>query len=377
MQSNTSKRLSLIIGILMIVAMGSSAILPLLSQVAQTDPNALPEPTTTPVPTFAPPPEASTITVDQTYLHPSGLYTVGYPSGWVPGTGTNNGVQAQINFTNSDVRSVIEAYVDVPETPLTTLDELSARYNDQIMQRGWRNYDSANETARRQQDDKLLIDFELTQGGQTYLARHEAWIDGDWIKVVRVVTPSNARDLLLHLLDVVAPTLNTFQDFQDTPVFWTSYFDPQALHLIRYPASWTLTDGGPGLPTSIIGDDHILRVETVDSLVTDETAAREWVEGSRPGISILSVTPIERDGNAGFSVAYGYRDVDGNSSSGLALLLNSAEENRTHVANLRFPGEGIDLNNLPEEAPQEQTNLATMMETFTIMPQLANVTTGS
>src|SRR5690606_12751259 len=138
----------------------------------------------------------------------SGLYTVGYPSGWAPGAGTNNGVQAQINFTNSDVRSVIETYIDVPETPLTTLGELSDRYNDQIMQRGWRNYESAVETARREENGKLLIDFELKQGGQTFLARHEAWTDGDWIYVVRVVTPQNARDLLLYLLDAVSPTIH-------------------------------------------------------------------------------------------------------------------------------------------------------------------------
>jgi hypothetical protein len=77
------------------------------------------------------------------------------------------------------------------------------------------------------------------------------------------------------------------------------------------------------------------------------------------------VEPVTRAEADGFSVAYSYTDIDGESNSGLAILLNGSD-NALRVANLRFPEAGIDLNS---DAGQEaNSDLAMVMDTFMLLP---------
>jgi hypothetical protein len=114
------------------------------------------------------------------------------------------------------------------------------------------------------------------------------------------------------------------------------------------------------------GAGEVLRVESQpETTIADESAAREWADANLDGAEILSVTPVTRGEDAGFAVAYSYTDIDGESNSGLAVLLNG-QDNSVRVANLRFPAAGIDLNS---DAGQEaHSELATVMDTFMLLP---------
>jgi hypothetical protein len=258
-----------------------------------------------------------------------------------------------------------------------TLDDVDNLFNQAWLQSSWRSYSSWEESSRaRTDDDTLVIDFALTSNGQTFVARQKAWTDGEWIYSVRVVMPENATDALLFLLNGVAGSLQPQKEFAGTPFDWKAYFDQQDTHIIRYPSDWTLADSAPGKPTSIEGTSNtMLRVEAdPGTVVADEDAARSWVEALRTGVNILSVAPVSRAGTDGFSVAYAYKTVDGDTESGLAILLNGPED-KLHVANVRFPGNDVDLN--APEMDASFANLTSVMNSFVVLPDLAGVETDT
>ncbi len=371
------KRMTYIIGFGLVAILGLSTILPLLSTNVTTPIQQAPvEPTA--LPTFPPPPDPSTITFDETYLHPSGLFTVAEPNGWSPSQPLTTQEQVRAVFSNTQQQGVIQVDVDRPASAgeaALTLDDVDARFNDSWLSASWREYTSWEESSREREDDRLVIDFALGLRGQTYVARQTAWTDGDWIYSVRVVMPENATNSLLYILDNVANSLKPNKAFAGTPFNWNAYFDPQATHVIRYPAEWDLADSAPGRPASIQGNGSaVLRVEAQsDTQISSEEEARTWAEQLRSNVSVLSVEPVSRDDSEGYSVAYSYRTVDGDAQSGLALLLNGPED-QLHVANLRFTGNEVDLN--AAEVDEQYSNLLDVLDTFTIMPELAGVETS-
>lgn len=371
------KRMTYIIGFGLVAILGLSTILPLLSTNVTTPIQQAPvEPTA--LPTFPPPPDPSTITFDETYLHPSGLFTVAEPNGWSPSQPLTTQEQVRAVFSNTQQQGVIQVDVDRPASAgeaALTLDDVDARFNDSWLSASWREYTSWEESSREREDDRLVIDFALGLRGQTYVARQTAWTDGDWIYSVRVVMPENATNSLLYILDNVANSLEPNKEFAGTPFNWNAYFDPQATHVIRYPAEWDLADSAPGRPASIQGNGSaVLRVEAQsDTQISSEEEARTWAEQLRSNVSVLSVEPVSRDDSEGYSVAYSYRTVDGDAQSGLALLLNGPED-QLHVANLRFTGNEVDLN--AAEVDEQYSSLLDVLDTFTIMPELAGVETS-
>jgi hypothetical protein len=366
---NSTKRATVILGVIMIVAIGSSAILPLLGGNIQ-NPQTNVQPTDVPIPTFpAPITNLQSITFDQTYLHPTGLFTVAQPTGWDQAQPFTSADTARVTLSNFTALSVVEVSVIQPETPVTTPEELDARYTSEYIRQSWSRYQNPRETARRTVDDKLVIDFEMTLQRQTYVARQESWTDGNWIYEVRVVTPENATDTLRYLLDNIIGTFHPNTQLAGSPTDWNAYFDSTNDAFIRYPSTWILEDDAPGRLASITADnDTVLRIEAQpDTTIGDEDAVRDWLEAERGGATVLSIEPITRDESEGFSVAYSFTNIDGEAQSGLVVLLNGPD-NALHVANLRFAGADIDLNT---DAGQEAFgDLAAVMDTFTLMPSL-------
>jgi hypothetical protein len=304
---------------------------------------------------------------------------VGDPEGWTPSQPLTSGQSVRAVFTNADAKSVIQVDVDQASSsdgelaPLT-LDDVDARYNSSWLSDSWRSYSTWSESDReRTADDQLVIDFELSLANQGYVARQKAWTDGDWIYSVRVVTPDNATSTLLYLLDNVSDSLQPQKAFAGIPFNWESYFDTADTHIIRFPATWAVADSAPGRPTSISGDnDAALRVESAAGTVIDsEEAAADWVERLRSGTQILGVEPVTRQEVAGYSVTYSFQTADGDKQSGEAILLNGPDE-KLHVANLRFPGE-VDLHTASDDVAF--ADLATVMDSFFVFPQLAGVDT--
>jgi hypothetical protein len=366
MQSGT-KRVTTAFFIFMAIVMGSSVILPLFSNTAQ---QQVIQPTATPPPTIPAPPNVEAISFDQTYLHPSGLFTIAQPEGWTVENPTTNPSRAQVIMRNPEALSIIEAYIEQPPTPVTNLDELDAYFTSDVLRQGWSNYRNPRERARRREDDKLLIDFDLQVQDQNYVARHEAWTDGKWIYVVRVVMPDNAAQQLVEIMDQETASLQPVAAVAASPFGWNAYFDSLVKHIVRYPATWFVEDSAPGKPASIVGNNSqaVLRVESVNGeTVSDESAAQAWVETNRPGAEILSVESVTRGDGDGFAVSYGFADVDGEQRSGLAILLNGPDET-LHVANLRFLGDAVDLNS--DEAAAANPDFAEVMNSFTVLSSL-------
>ena len=344
-QNSPAKRATIILGVLLAIVMIGSVFAPLLSQNATTtttDTTAVP-PTT--VATFPPPPsDFSVYTFNQVYLHPSGIFTIGQPNGWNatnPNKGTNI---AQVNLVNNSLYSVVDSYIEAVSPPITPAD-LSAHFSEAVINASWTNFNQWEETSRKMDGDRLVIDFNITLQSRTYVARQIAWTDGDWVYTVRVLVPENAVDFLKYLLDNFVSSLQVQSEFKGMPLDWTAYYDPDNSHIIRYPADWTLVDSAPGRPTSITGSGgQQLRVEArANTPIADEAAARAFAEALSSGNKVVSVKPITRLLGQGFAVAYSYQTVDGSQQSGLVDLLNSAD-GTLHIADLRFPMSGVDLN---------------------------------
>ena len=386
MQSNNSKRASIILGGFMIFVLLMGAVVPMFRNQTASTSNA--QPTPVPTATFpAPIANLQTVAFDKLYLHPSGLFAVAQPTGWEPSGPVTEANRAAITMVNNDQLSIIEVSVERSEPPITSLDELDARFDSNYLEASWANYGDWSEAARRVENEKLLIDFNLSLNRQTYVARQLSWYDADgWIYNVRVVAPSNATDELVYILSGLVESVRPFKQFAGTPFEWTSFYDQLAHHVIRYPAAWSLTDSVFGGPTSITGTNgEALRLDTEGGTnVADEDAASAWLMAQRPSATVLSVQSVERSEASGFAVAYSFRTVDGEPYSGLAVLLNAADES-LHSANLSFPGADIDLNagGAPAEATPEATVdplapvepdadaiYAEMMSTFTILPAL-------
>ncbi len=366
------KRITIIFGISMALIL---ALTTLLSAVGRT--SQAPAPTAAPVPTFPPPPAVETIDFAQRFLHPAGLYTYALPTGWEVSEALNTREGLRAVLANKAAQSLIQVDVDRPPRSLAagalTLDDIDARFNQAWLGGSWREYRSWEESDRkRSADDRLIIDFTLGFGGQTFVARQQAWTDGEWIYSVRVVTPANATSALLHLLGGVADSLHPLKELADTPFHWNAWFDPQYAHFIRYPDSWELSDSAPGRPTSISGAGASLRIETDAQPISDEAAAGASVVGRHAGAEILSVSALEQAEAEGYAVSWSSRNADGDSLSGLDVLLNGPD-GQLHLASLRFPGQ-VDLNS--EAGAAAEPELDAMMRSFQLLPALAGELAG-
>ncbi|MCA9912695.1 MAG: hypothetical protein KC496_05085, partial [Anaerolineae bacterium] len=143
--------------------------------------------------------------------------------------------------------------------------------------------------------------------------------------------------------------------------------------VIRYPGTWQVTDTAANAPVSIEGDGVQLRLDTVaDSAIDSTDAAAAYVEGLRPGITVLSTTEIENYGIPGYQVAYTIGTPDGATQSGLVTLLvtdggvYSANALLTNVAD-------TDLSAVDPAVAQSNptiTNVLSMMNTFSLLPDL-------
>lgn len=365
--SKTTKTFTYIIGIVMTIAMVGSLILPMLSgQIAQGDFEQEAAATPFPEPTLPAPPDISTIDFDSLYLHSSGLFTVGAPTGWVAGSDSNSADELRASLTNSNYLSVVEVRISKNHTGIADVDALSAFLDSVWLNHTWTGYTRWNETSRKISEiGKVQIDFNVSRGRSHMIARQESWIEAGDIYSVRVVMAENAPSELKFLLKGVGDGIERLPIYADAPFGWAAYFDNLDKHILRYPSDWELTDAAPGLPATIIGDGLTLAVATFDVAIGSEEAAGKWMEDQRSGIKARTVAAVEVAGAPGFKVSYRYKTIDGADESGLAIMLNGTD-NRLHVANLRIS----DLNENLLEADQADFPSLAIIDTFQLVPDL-------
>ncbi len=365
--NKTTKTFTYIIGIIMSVAMVGSLILPMLSsQVGLGESAEAAVPTPLPTPTLPPPPDISALNFDTRHLHRSGLFTFAAPAGWTHASDSSSADELRAGLSNGDLLSVIEVRITRNPGNITDADALSNYMNRAWLGQTWSGYTSWDETGRSiTDDDKLRLDFNLRRGRSHLIARQESWLEAGDIYSARVITAENAPQELKYILAGVSETISRLPVYADARFDWDVYFDRLDKHSLRFPADWTVVDAADGLPATVAGDGITLVIAAADGALTDEDEAMRWVERWRSGVAAISAEAAELAGVGGYKVSYRLQTVDGATDSGIALLLNGADE-RLHVANLRYSDIDVDL----LRADQETFPMLAVVDTFRLLPEL-------
>jgi hypothetical protein len=362
------RRQYIVFSIVMVGVLSLSALAPIFTS-GITAPTPATPTTPTPAPVIPTPiADLASITFENQVVSSTGLFSVAVPTGWEVGTNTSTPTEAQLTQRNTPAESVIETRVILPPTPVSDVEGVRAFFDDTWLASSWRDYTSWDKASDAVDGDRYIADFNLRRTNRNFIARQEAWTDGTWIYMVRVVTPPNAPEQLKYVLDGVRRSLVANTQFEGAPFNWSSYFDTTNKYLIRYPSSWAVTDSASGAPTSLAGDGASLRIETMDAGVADVAAAEAWVAQTY-GATIISAQAIDRFGTPGFAVAYETQDADGGAISGYVVML--VEGDRVHVADLRMPGAGIDLN--AEDDAQQYSTWKQIMDSFGLFPEINSV----
>ena len=364
-----ARRATIFLGVIMIIAIGSSAVLPLFTR-NQSQVQPTPAPTDIPAPTFPPPVEDfAGIALDRDILDRTGLFVMAQPTGWEPLTPLINPADPtpatpEVNLNNGALTSIIQTVLQ-PASGVTTLDQVDAIYTQEFLRQSWNAYSSWRELKREQLDGRHIMDFELkNRRQQTFIARQVSWLDENWVYRLRVITPDNQPALLKYLVDNLPPTVRVNPALAGTPADWISYYDASTQAIIRFPTSWSITDSALGRPASLRGGDAEVRIDVQPGVsAADETAARAWVTAAQPGAEVTDVQPVTRGDVQGFAAAYTFTTPDGDGQSGLAVLLNAAEA--LYTANLRLNAADVNLND--EAGRAAYPDAARVMDTFTIL----------
>lgn len=367
------QRITLFLGIFLSFGMVAGLVTPLLlnnQNIAQPQSRA----TDVPPPTQPAPPDIASISFDTTYLHPSGLFTAAIPTNYVLTNEFNSSGEAQVTMENPASLSVMEIRVirPVEGVSLETAEGLSSQFTREWLGSSWNRYSSWSEDARRVDGDQFIIDFSLERGGQDYVARQVAFTDGTWIYSLRVVSPSNASDVMQYVLENEVESFQTIDRYIGERLEWTGYFDDVNNHLLRFPSEWAVVDGSDGVPASVAGNNVQMRIEATGTTIDTADVASAYVAGLRSTITVLSVEAVEQYGNSGFRVAYTQSTVDGESQSGAVLIINDGTT--AHVVNLLLGDVAdTDLNAVDVAAEGVDPVLVearAVLDSFSLFPEL-------
>lgn len=363
--TNRQQRVTIVIGIILVIAMAASAILPLLQSSATFTQPIDEQPTARPQATVPPPQDTASISFDEQYIHPTGLFDAAVPTGYQVTTEYNDVDEAQVVMRNPEQLSVAEIRV-LSGDDVASAEDLEALFTSDWLQSSWREYSSWDESRRVvNEDGQLEMDFTLRRGNQSYIARQIAWVEGSYVYMTRVVTPDNASESLRYILNNLASSVEPNAQYAQLPLDWGGYYDEQNGHIIRYPANWTLADAAPGVPASITADGVSMRVEAREGSVDSADAAAALVEEGRAGVSVLSTEEVDQNGSTGYRVTYSLTTPDGAAQSGAVVILNGTE-GMIHVADLRLDtGESVDLNS--DDAAESYADAITSLATFALI----------
>lgn len=370
------QRISVFLGILLVIATVAGAFLPIIqNSIASSQP--LVSPTDTPVPTVPAPPDTALINFEQAYLHPSGLFTAAIPSGWTVTSEINNTGEALVTMQNPSALSVVEVRVIRPtsDIDLSSLESMGAYFDAEWLSQSWRQYTSPREDQRRIDAEKnqLVMDFTLTQRGQTYAASQVAYTDGTWIYTVRVVAPSNATTALQYVLENEVASVKPLTVYVGKELEWFGHFDNVNKFMVRFPSTWSLVDSAAGAPTSITTANVQARFEAAALGINSTEAASSYVSGLRSGVTVLSVNEVTVNGVAGYRVAYTLSTLDGASQSGWVQILDNGTNN--FIANILFSNlADTDLNTVDLAAVDVNPSIleaSKVLDSIALFPELS------
>lgn len=237
------------IGLIIISVSLITAILPNTNSIIVDTTPFTPEParTLTPTPFLVPSPEPDgpqlTLKTEPSYQI-NGLFQITTPLGWDTYNSTfdTTVAMARLSFRNLERLSVIEALlrygVNYPDLQAVSTELI----NDSFLINAWGDYDGFTETSRSITDDQLIINFDLVANRTEFLGRQVAWMQADWLYMIRYVVPSNYPALLDAVDAMVSPTFIGYEDQRDKTPTYSSYMDFSQGFLVRHPA-WVQVSG--------------------------------------------------------------------------------------------------------------------------------------
>lgn len=330
-------------------------------------------PTTTPLSFPTPEPNGPQLIVSAPTINNNGLFQVSVPAGW--NIKYNDFIvetvppRARITFDSGTHQSVIEMLVDVftdAATQYPTLQALSDTYfTTSYFTSAWSSYTGGFTETGRTVDKTITVNFDLQAGERDYFGRQVAWLDGDWLHMVRIIVPNNYPALLDALTTYIIPTFVSYSDQRNFPLTWIAYRNAEQGFLIRHPNWRTVSRGvleAPTLPAQVL-----LRSFENTPLATLDEAETYLTSVLRPDANVLSSQITSRTfASSGFLVSFTDKDRDGNPISGLVALLND-DQQKLYVAEMRLAAPNVDLLSLDADQIIYQ-DLRTIIDSFMVLP---------
>ncbi|GAB4572163.1 MAG: hypothetical protein Kow0077_10760 [Anaerolineae bacterium] len=370
----SSNTIAAVIGLVMVLAVIISMLLTTFLPTGAPQPRATPiqqvleDPTLAPIIFPTPDPDGPGLVRTGLAVHPSGTFTIARIAGFEPSTTTSETIHS-LSLVDSTRYAVVHAYLQQHAGP-QDVNTLDIYYSPATLAATWSEYDNWEETGREHVDNQLVIDFSLTLGQNTYLARQRTWPvpeDPSIVYVLRLVVPDNNLALLGELEFMIIPSYQVLPDSLGAPFNWPGIVSTAAGYVLRYPPTWTPVNEDASLIASLTLPDNqgTLTLRSEDSAVASLDEAQALVETSRENVTILSTAPISRAQGDGYAVAYTFATADGEAQSGLSLLINGPDGRAKHAL-VRLAEPETDL--LDADTQARYADLWTALATFAPLP---------
>lgn len=166
--------------------------------------------TPTPIPV-----DTNAISFDTLYTHPDDVFSIAQPTGWEPGNPISTEFIYQITMQHTELQSVIDVTIPILPEPITRFPDLDAYFSPNLLADSWRAYSTWEETDRSIENNRLVMDYEVTILSTNFIARDVAWLQDGRIIRIRVVILANQPDLLTFLVDNLVPTFELHDQTDD------------------------------------------------------------------------------------------------------------------------------------------------------------------
>ncbi len=261
------------------------------------------------------------------------------------------------------------------DTPQALADEL---FTETYFDTEWDQYPAWEITGQRFEDEYAIYDFKL-EGDRTspscpvdYLGRQISWIEDSYLLTVRIVVPDDDGASLNKINELALAPIVVYPHM--IPLLeqnWLARVSADDLAMMVLPPAWETTEQS-GLAQTFTGTEDMTgyRATMLTYAATPLESmedAEAWLARLRPTAEFFDTneTVDDQEFSSGYRLSYTYADIDGNTFSAVAALLNDSAGN-LYVAELITPGR--DINFLAEE-PADETiaNAQLMIRSFTVL----------
>ncbi len=344
--------------------------------------------TSTPTRTLTPVPVI--IKPGEMYVHPSGLFSIRLPQNAYPGypaqitepkPGFDYTMASRVFFLSDVPGGVVHVIVErFINSFIRTVDDLNRIFDSKYLEDEWSQFKGGWKEIRRRTDGRrIVLDFEIADSGERYLARQISRRYGAWLTTLRLVAPINNPTLLDQLEKLMWPSFVTYDEAVNTPLTWEASIDPVLGYIIKYPANSVVVSNTPGKPfvisSTIANTTVMIRTEAQrGKSIRTEQQARRWMTTAYQDARIITVSPETRANAEGFTVWCTVPSVGNSGASMFAVLLSGA--NGT-LYSAQFMFDSANLNLLQATDVSSLSEVVNAINALIIVPPSPPVSMGT